>query len=284
MLEVSSPGEHMRNCDDRDVVEQRQPREAIKVDGKWNPALCYIWHATVEELQPFSRAAAGALLDSTAAGGSTYLRGDMGTEGLALTGTYIRLEPLEHRHIDGLVAAAAVDPSLYQWSPVPQGKIEAIRYVDTALAWRNAGSAVPFAIVRTDDGVILGSTRFWNLEQWSWPPGHTLYGRLLPDACEIGYSWLSRPAIRTAANTEAKLLMLTHAFETWQVLRVCFHTDARNKRSAAALERIGGKFEGVLRAHRMAADYIARDSMRYSIVASEWPDARRRMSQLLDRV
>ncbi|MGA2350939.1 MAG: GNAT family N-acetyltransferase [Terracidiphilus sp.] len=206
----------------------------------------------------------------------------MGTEGLALTGALIRLEPLEHRHVDGLVTAASVDPSLYQWSLVPQGKVEAIRYVDAALASRNTGDGVPFAIVRTD-GVVLGSTRFWNLEQWSWPQGHTLHGRLTPDACEIGHSWLGSPAIRTAANTEAKLLMLTHAFETWQVLRVCFHTDARNKRSAAALERIGGKFEGILRAHRMAADSIARDSMRYSIVASEWPDVRRRLTRLLDR-
>jgi N-acetyltransferase len=70
-----------------------------------------------------------------------------------------------------------------------------------------------------------------------------------------------------AANTEAKLLMLTHAFETWQALRVCFHTDARNQRSRAALERIGGKFGGTLRAHRIATDYTARDSVRYSIVA-----------------
>ncbi len=83
------------------------------------------------------------------------------------------------------------------------------------------------------------------------------------------------------ANTEAKLLMLTHAFEQWQVLRVCFHTDARNQRSRAALERIGGKFEGILRAHRMAADYIARDSVRYSIIASEWPAVRQRLRQFL---
>jgi RimJ/RimL family protein N-acetyltransferase len=204
--------------------------------------------------------------------------------GLALTGAHIRLEPLEHRHVDGLVAAAAVDPSLYQWSPVPQGKVEAIHYVDTARAWRDAGTAVPFAIVRVADGVILGSTRFWNIERWLWPEGHPRHGRTAPDACEIGYSWLSREAIRTAANTEAKLLMLTHAFETWQVLRVSFHTDARNKRSAAALERIGGRFEGVLRAHRMAADYIARDSMRYSMLAGEWPDLKRRLNQLLNRV
>jgi len=77
--------------------------------------------------------------------------------------------------------------------------------------------------------------------------------------------------------------MLTHAFEAWQVLRVCFHTDARNARSRAALERIGGQFEGILRAHRMAADYTARDSVRYSIVASEWPAVQRRLGHLLDR-
>jgi RimJ/RimL family protein N-acetyltransferase len=75
--------------------------------------------------------------------------------------------------------------------------------------------------------------------------------------------------------------MLTHAFENWHVLRVCFHTDARNQRSRAALERIGGRFEGILRAHRMAADYIPRDSVRYSIVAAEWADVKERLSQRL---
>jgi len=144
------------------------------------------------------------------------------------------------------------------------------------------GTAVPFAIVRVRDGVIIGSTRFWNLERWSWPRGHSRHGRQVPDVCEIGYTWLTHLAIRTAANTEAKLLMLTHAFETWQVLRVCFHTDARNQRSRAALERIGGKFEGILRAHRMAADYIPRDSVRYSIVAAEWPAVKRQLSHLLE--
>ena len=207
----------------------------------------------------------------------------MGTEGLVLPGRHVRLEPLEHRHVDGLVAAAAADPSLYQWSPIPQGKVEATSYVDIALAWREAGSAAPFAIIRVDDGAVIGSTRFWNLERWSWPQGHARHGRDVPDACEIGYTWLTRSAIRTRANTEAKLLMLTHAFESWQVLRVCFHTDARNQRSRAALERIGGKFEGILRAHRMAADYIARDSVRYSIIAAEWPAVRQRLNQLLDQ-
>jgi RimJ/RimL family protein N-acetyltransferase len=205
------------------------------------------------------------------------------TENLMLKGEHVRLEPLDHRHGDGLAGAAATDASLYQWSPVPQGRAQVSAYIDTALAWHNAGSAVPFAIIRLSDDVIIGSTRFFDLERWSWPEGHSRCGRLVPDACEIGYTWLARSAIRTAANTEAKLLMLAHAFETWQVLRVCFHTDARNQRSRAALERIGGKFEGILRAHRMAADYIARNSCRYSIVAAEWPDVKQRLSYILGK-
>jgi N-acetyltransferase len=207
----------------------------------------------------------------------------MHRETLALQGKHIRLEPLEVRHVDGLVAAAGDDSELYQWSPVPRGDAAATLYIDTALSWRDAGSAVPFAIVRSQDGVVIGSTRFWNIERWSWPQGHPFHGRNTPDACEIGYTWLSRSAIRTAANTEAKLLMLTHAFEVWRTLRVCFHTDARNQRSRAALERIGAQFEGILRAHRMAADFIPRDSMRYSILANEWPSVKEGLARLLDR-
>jgi RimJ/RimL family protein N-acetyltransferase len=207
----------------------------------------------------------------------------MGMEDFVLQGRHVRLEPLEHRHAGGLAAAAAVDPSLYRWSPVPQGEAEAARYVETALAWKDAGSAVPFAIVRQADGLVLGSTRFFNLERWAWPEEHPSHGRGVPDAGEIGYSWLSAPAIRTAANTESKLLMLAHAFEAWQVLRICLHTDVRNQRSRAALERIGAKFEGILRAHRSAPDATARDSVRVSIVAAEWPEVKRRLLGLLDR-
>jgi N-acetyltransferase len=208
--------------------------------------------------------------------------GAVETEDVVLRGRHVRLEPLDHRHVDGLVAASSGDPALYQWSPVPQGKVAATNYVETALAWREAGTALPFAILRVDDGAVIGSTRFFDLERWLWPPGHPRHGRQTPDACEIGYTWLAYSAIRTAANTEAKLLMLTHAFESWQVLRVCLHTDARNQRSRTAIERIGGKFEGILRSHRMAADYIARDSARYSIVAAEWPDVKKRLAALLD--
>lgn len=204
----------------------------------------------------------------------------MTIEDVVLRGRHVRLEPLEHRHVGGLATAAAEDPSLYRWSPVPQGRIEAAKYVDAALALRDAGSAVAFAIVRAD--VVIGSTRFFNIERWGWPEGHARHGRVNPDACEIGYTWLARSAIRTAVNTESKLLLLTHAFETWQVLRVCFHADARNERSQAAIERIGGWREGVLRSHRMAVDFIARDSVRFSILASEWDAVKERLRRRIE--
>jgi len=199
-----------------------------------------------------------------------------------LTGDFVRLEPLSHHHVDGLVAASAGEKELYRWSPIPQGKAEAEKYVETALIWQRDRSAVPYATVRIEDGAVIGSTRFFNLDWWAWPVGHAQHGRTTPDGCEIGYTWLAPGAIRTAANTEAKLLMLTSAFETWKVFRVCFHTDVRNTRSRAAIARIGGKFEGVLRAHRMAADFIPRDSARFSIVADEWPGVKERLMRKRD--
>jgi N-acetyltransferase len=205
------------------------------------------------------------------------------SESKVLQGKHIRLEPLDYRHIKGLAAASVGDPALYRWSPIPQGKDGATRYVETALTWRDAGTAVPYATVRVSDGAVIGSTRFFLLERWDWPQGHERHGREYPDACEIGYTWLAHSAIRTGANTEAKFLMLRHAFEVWQMLRVCLHTDARNQRSRAAIERIGGQFEGILRAHRMAADFIARDSARYSIVAPEWPEVKEKLTQFMDR-
>ena len=137
--------------------------------------------------------------------------------------------------------------------------------------------------VRMSDNTVIGSTRFFNLEYWGWPTGHPSHGRSAPDACEIGYTWYAASAIRTPANTEAKLLMLAYAFEDWKVLRVCLHTDVRNARSRAAIERIGGKFEGTLRAHRIAADFIPRDSARYSIIAAEWLGVKEKLVQMRDR-
>jgi RimJ/RimL family protein N-acetyltransferase len=205
----------------------------------------------------------------------------MPSEFPTLYGTHIRLEPLTLGHADALIAASAGDPALYAWSPVPQTREAAAAYIETALAWRDAGTALPFVIVRLEDDSVIGSTRFWQIERWKWPAGHERCGRSAPDVCEIGYTWLAQSAMRTAANTEAKLMMLQYAFEEWQVLRVCLHTDARNNRSQAAIKRIGGKFEGVLRAHRMAANHTPRDSYRYSIVASEWPEVKLRLEQRL---
>lgn len=169
----------------------------------------------------------------------------MGADTLVLAGKHVRLEPLDYRHVDGLVGAAD-DPVLYRWSPVPRDNAEATKYVETAMAWRDAGAAEPFAIVTAADGVVIGSTRFWNIERWAWPAGHPSQGRGVPDACEIGYTWLSRAAIRTAANTEAKLLMLTHAFEVWACCACAFtptpETSARGRRWNASAANLKGSF------------------------------------------
>jgi RimJ/RimL family protein N-acetyltransferase len=203
------------------------------------------------------------------------------SEYVTLDGNYIRLEPLDLRHAEGLSNASASDSVLYQWSPVPQGIAEATQYIQTAIDWREAGTAEPFAIIRKKDDTVIGCSRFFNIERWAWPPGHPRYNRPFPDAAEIGYSWLSASAVRTGANTEAKLLLLTHAFEHWKAFRICFHSDMRNLRSRTAIERLGAKFEGELRAHRLAADLIPRNSARFSILDSEWAEVKQRLKSLL---
>jgi N-acetyltransferase len=195
-----------------------------------------------------------------------------------LEGQHVRLEPLQRWHAPGLADAAAIDRSPYRWTPIPDGEAAAEDYVDTALALRDAGQAAPFAVLRVRDDAVIGSTRFFDLSWWAWPAGRSGEG---PDVCEIGYTWLTRPAIGTAANTEMKLLLLTHAFEVWETQSVCFHTDARNERSRAALERIGAQFEGILRAHRLATDERPRNSARYSITAPEWPEVKHHLQMLL---
>jgi RimJ/RimL family protein N-acetyltransferase len=195
-----------------------------------------------------------------------------------LQGTHVRLEPLGRAHIPHLLAAASGETELFKWTTIPQTLAGMTQYVETALRWHEEGSALAFATVRCADGAVIGSTRFFLIEHWAWPAGHE---RVTPDGCEIGYTWLKREAIRTAANTEAKLLMLDHAFGSLGVQRVCFHTDARNERSRNALLGIGARFEGVLRAHRISSDLKARDSARYSILAGEWPAVRARLEQRL---
>jgi N-acetyltransferase len=205
----------------------------------------------------------------------------MGTDLVTLEGEHVRLEPLERRHTAALVEASAVDTSLYTWSLVPVGRKAVERYIDTAIAWRDAGTAMPFVTVRKSDGKVIGSTRFFELERWAWPEGSAHQGKHVFDTGEIGYTWLTASAIRTAANSEAKLLMLTHAFETWKMCSVHLCTDERNERSANAILRIGAKFEGVLRAHRMAADFTPRNTKRFSIVAEEWPEVKDTLQEKL---
>ena len=188
---------------------------------------------------------------------------------LTLEGHYVRLEPLELGHVGALLEAAGGGAELFHWTTVPDEPVAMERYVESALRTRDAGTALPFVTVRKADDRVVGSTRFFDIGRWAWPPGHPRAGGC--DNCEIGYTWLSPAAIRSAVNTEAKYLMLRHAFETWNVFGVCFHTDARNERSCNALAGIGAKFEGILRAHRLSADLLPRDSARYSITAAEWP-------------
>lgn len=192
-----------------------------------------------------------------------------------LAGRVVRLEPLRHGHVPGLVAAAAEGGDLYRWTVVPQDQARARSHVETAVAARDAGTAVPFAVVSAADDRVIGSTRFWNLDYWPWPePKDT------PDACEIGYTWLGAGAVGTGANTEMKRLMLAHAFEVWRVHSVCLHTDVRNQRSRRAMEKIGASFEGILRAHRLGTDGKPRDSARYGITAAEWPRVREHLDGL----
>jgi N-acetyltransferase len=197
-----------------------------------------------------------------------------------LVGKVVRLEPLQYQHVPGLVAAAADGRELYRWSAVPQDEAQVRAYVETAVAARDDGIAVPFAVIRAADDTVIGSTRFWDLAWWPWPDGRNRPG---PDTCEIGYTWLSPTAIRTGANTDMKRLMLTHAFEVWQVSSVNLHTDARNERSRQAMERIGARFEGVLRAHRLGTDLRPRDSARFSVTAAEWPAVKEHLEQLTTR-
>jgi N-acetyltransferase len=196
-----------------------------------------------------------------------------------LVGKVVRLEPLQYQHAAGLLAAATRGggAELYRWSAVPQDEAQVRAYVETAIAARDGGKAIPFAVVRTADDTVIGSTRFWDLTWWPWADGRDRTG---PDTCEIGYTCLSPDAIRTGANTEMKRLMLTHAFEVWQVSSVALHTDARNQRSRDAMQRIGLRYEGVLHAHRLGTDGKPRDSARFSVTAAEWPAVRQRLDEL----
>jgi RimJ/RimL family protein N-acetyltransferase len=131
-------------------------------------------------------------------------------------------------------------------------------------------------------GRLVGSTRFLNIEFWTWPEGNAHQrGVERPDAVEIGATWLAAETQRTPINTEAKLLMLGHAFDRWRVHRVSLMTDARNERSRNAIMRLGARFDGVLRAARPASDGAIRDTAAFSILESEWPAIRAKLQARL---
>ncbi|HKZ07308.1 MAG TPA: GNAT family N-acetyltransferase [Methylomirabilota bacterium] len=197
---------------------------------------------------------------------------------VVLEGRHVRLEPLTVGHAGALAQAASGPRDTYGFTIVPADLAETRRYIEAALADQAAGRALPFATVARATGRVAGSTRFGNIEFWPWAGGNPHQrGAERPDVVEIGWTWLHADAQRTAINTEAKLLMLTQAFETWRVHAVKLNTDARNARSRAAIERIGARFDGVLRCHRPASDGAIRDTAAFSLLEAEWPAAKARL-------
>ncbi len=194
----------------------------------------------------------------------------MWIEPFSLRGTHVELVPLQLDQAGELAAAAALDRSTYGFTEVPDDAEAMERYVAKLLAQRDAGAAVPFAQRRQADGRLVGCTRFMELRFW--------WDRPTPAEVEIGGTWLAADAQRSPINTEAKLLLLTHAFEAWGVGRVALCTDARNERSRRAIERLGARLEGILRHHRpsTAPGEVGRlrDSALYALTDEEWPAVR----------
>ncbi|MEW2416558.1 GNAT family protein [Streptomyces sp. NPDC046866] len=200
-------------------------------------------------------------------------------EGPLLEGALVRLEPLDHRHAAGLAAAAEEDRSSYGYTWVPRAA-EIEDYIDGQLARAAAGTVAPYAQVDRATGRVVGATGY--LDARPWPTG----GAGLC-AVEIGYTWLAASAQGTGVNTEAKYLLFRHAFENWGVARLDLKTDARNDRSRAAMERLGARFEGVLRnwarSWAPGEDGLLRDSAIFSVTAQEWPQCRAGLERRLAR-
>ena len=198
---------------------------------------------------------------------------------LVLEGPTVTLRPLTMADAAALAAAASESRGEYTLTRVPDGADDARTYIEAALAERASGRRLPFAIVW--HGRVVGSTSYLDLQHWRWPRGSPLQRTEHPDVVEIGATWLAASAQRTRCNTEAKRLLLSHAFDGWRVHRVTLKTDARNQRSRRAIERLGATLDGVRRADMPAQDGTVRDSAYYSILLAEWPDVLRRLDGAL---
>lgn len=189
---------------------------------------------------------------------------------VTLAGRYVRLEPLSLAHVPALAEVAA-DPDVWRLLSTPLGSEEEVRaFVQGGIDMQAAGTALPFCTVDVSTNRPIGSTRFANADP--------LHRRV-----EIGWTWLGRDWMRTPANTEAKHLMLTHAFDVLGCVRVELKTDALNQRSRNAMLRIGATEEGTLRRHMLVQDGRYRDSVYFSILDDEWPAVRERLQEMLAR-
>jgi len=206
----------------------------------------------------------------------------MNTFPVTLSGKRVRLEPLALSHVSALWRAASESAENYRLTSVPASEADMRAYVETALADAAKGLFVPFATVDLVRDRVVGATRFATLERWSWPTPPK-DPRPFYDGVEIGWTWLAASAQRTHVNSEAKLLMLTHAFDVWRVRRVMLKTDSRNSRSRNAMLRMGAKFDGVIRAAMPAFDGGIRDSAYFSILESEWPEVKSHLTKLVSR-
>ena len=179
----------------------------------------------------------------------------------SLEGAHVRLEPMTEAHIEPL-AEVAFDSELWRWTISRVETMEDLTaYVQSALREQHAGTALPFVTMERSSGRVVGSTRFGSID-------------LANRRVEIGWTWLARRWQRTPLNTEAKYLMLRHAFEELSCNRVELKTDALNEQSRRAIARIGGVEEGVLRSHMVTASGRVRDTVYFSIIAPEWPGVR----------
>ena len=199
-----------------------------------------------------------------------------------LRGKFVWLQPLSRAHLEPMRELAAGPRDTFTWGNVPTpATVE--DYLEKALAQVEQRQALVFATC-LPSGDLAGCTRLFDLQRWEWPAGRDPRpGQDVLDAAEIGYTWLAPSAQRTQVNTEAKLLMLRHAFESWKCFRVTLKTDERNHRSRAAILRLGAHFDGLLRSFQPAIDGRPRNTAYFTILQSEWPAVQSRLLSKLDQ-